>query len=137
MFIYRFFILYFTYNRHWGVYENYFFNQEISCRPKFHSHGIYIMYSSIHMHWYIYKSNSLPFLLCFNVQIYKWFESRNFHFYFILYSDLFVPSESIALYCCYYYYYCYYYLPYDDQSCEHFQHVVTSFAQNMKIGMGC
>ena len=57
---------------------------------------------------------------------------------FILFCiRFFVPSESILLYCCYYYYYCYYYLPYDDQSCEHFQHVVTSFAQNMKIGMGC
>ena len=64
MFIYRFFILYFTYNRHWGVYENYFFNQEISCRPKFHSHGIYIMYSSIHMHWYIYINRTVCFTYC-------------------------------------------------------------------------
>ena len=86
-----------------------------------------------------YKLHIKQFALSimFQPAIYKWFENPKYPFLFYFIFRFFVPSESILLYCCYYYYYCYYYLPYDDQSCEHFQHVVTSFAQNMKIGMGC
>ena len=128
MFIFRVFILYFT---ACTIDIDEFIKISFSILKYYAALNLILMGSTLYIHrtvCFIYYVWTCKFINDLKVEIST----------FILFCiRFFVPSESILLYCCCYYYHCYYYLPYDDQSCEHFQHVVTSFAQNMKIGMGC